>query len=66
MGSTGTLPRGGPLLRTYSPAVGAPVPADRIKSLPGQTGKNFPLPQVNNQKKLFPQQLAFLLLSIHS
>lgn len=36
-GASATLPRGGPLLRAYSPAV-APVPADRIKSLP-QTGK---------------------------
>ncbi|PNF27596.1 hypothetical protein B7P43_G02275 [Cryptotermes secundus] len=32
-GASATLPRGGPLLRAYSPAV-APVPADRIKSLP--------------------------------
>lgn len=33
MGST-TLPRGGPLLRAYSPAIGGPIPADRIKTLP--------------------------------
>ncbi|XP_044727828.1 coiled-coil domain-containing protein AGAP005037 isoform X12 [Chrysoperla carnea] len=39
--TTSTLPRGGPLLRTYSPAIGGapPIPADRIKSLPGQTDR---------------------------
>ncbi|KAF2905879.1 hypothetical protein ILUMI_00291 [Ignelater luminosus] len=33
MGSTTSLPRGGPLLRPYSPAVGT-LPPDRIKTLP--------------------------------
>lgn len=33
-GASATLPRGGPLLRAYSPAVAPPVPADRIKTLP--------------------------------
>ena len=37
-GASATLPRGGPLLRAYSPAVAPPVPADRIKTLP-QTGE---------------------------
>ena len=37
-GSSATLPRGGPLLRAYSPAVAPPLPADRIKTLP-QTGE---------------------------
>jgi hypothetical protein len=41
-GSSATLPRGGPLLRAYSPAVAAQVPADRIKTLP-QTGKHHNL-----------------------
>ncbi|KAF5298311.1 hypothetical protein FQA39_LY11795 [Lamprigera yunnana] len=33
MGSTTSLPRSGPILRPYSPAVGA-LPPDRLKSLP--------------------------------
>ncbi|XP_067006011.2 coiled-coil domain-containing protein AGAP005037 isoform X4 [Anabrus simplex] len=40
-GAPATLPRGGPLLRAYSPAVVPPVPAERIKSLP-QTGVQPP------------------------
>lgn len=32
--SSTTLPRGGPLLRAYSPAIGGPIPADRLKTLP--------------------------------
>lgn len=40
MGST-TLPRGGPLLRTYSPAIGGPIPADRLKSLPAGRLTNY-------------------------
>ena len=38
-GASATLPRGGPLLRAYSPAVAPPLPADRIKTLP-QTGQH--------------------------
>jgi hypothetical protein len=38
-GASATLPRGGPLLRAYSPAVAPSVPADRIKALP-QTGEH--------------------------
>lgn len=41
-GASATLPRGGPLLRAYSPAVAPAVPTDRIKSLP-QTGKHYSL-----------------------
>nr|CAD7258971.1 unnamed protein product [Timema shepardi] len=33
-GASATLPRGGPLLRAYSPAAIPPVPADRLKTLP--------------------------------
>lgn len=40
-----TLPRGGSLIRAYSPAGGPPIPADRIKSLPGGAGE---LPSQNN------------------
>ncbi|XP_063241926.1 uncharacterized protein LOC134542024 isoform X5 [Bacillus rossius redtenbacheri] len=40
-GAPATLPRGGPLLRAYSPAVVPPVPAERIKTLP-QTGEQPP------------------------
>jgi hypothetical protein len=38
-GTSATLPRGGPLLRAYSPAVAPQVSADRMKTLP-QTGKH--------------------------
>lgn len=37
MGSTTSLPRSGPILRPYSPAVGA-LPPDRLKSLPAGNG----------------------------
>ncbi|XP_077302533.1 uncharacterized protein LOC143922964 isoform X3 [Arctopsyche grandis] len=37
-GPPSTLPRGGSLIRAYSPAGVPPIPADRIKSLPGGAG----------------------------
>ncbi|GLH13575.1 Uncharacterized protein GBIM_18116 [Gryllus bimaculatus] len=59
-----TLPRGGPLLRAYSPAVVPPVPADRIKTLP-QSDKSVSFeksvsfsdepPDMNSPKQHSPQ-----------
>ncbi|XP_069692047.1 coiled-coil domain-containing protein AGAP005037 isoform X5 [Periplaneta americana] len=56
-GASATLPRGGPLLRAYSPAVAPPVPADRIKTLP-QTGIQPPPKPV----RTYQQGLGTLLV----
>lgn len=40
MGSTTSLPRSGPILRPYSPAVGT-LPPDRLKTLPAGSKYNI-------------------------